>query len=137
MKVTVENKKLVSESAKRTLSPMQKEYRKFIKARLKERGVKSPFEGGPDAIIDFFAGVSEEWANHKASLSSESASSEFEGSDDASEFMYNINHMMNDKRLKAWTKDTDSNYGVKSAAALKAAQKAYSTFIDIMDTAGE
>lgn len=124
MKVTVENKMLVSESAKRTLSPMQKEYRKFIKARLKERGVKSPFEGGPDAIIDFFAGVSEEWANHKASLSSES--SDLKTGRDAADDIYQ-------RLMKTGIENTPRKDGARILPAYRQALHAMQSLIAAFD----
>lgn len=47
------------------LSEAQKEYRAFIRERLKERGLKHPFDGDVDTVADFFAGLSEEWQKHK------------------------------------------------------------------------
>lgn len=52
-------------TAKKELSEAQKAYRAFIAGKLKATGKKHPFEGGPDEIADFFAGISEEWATFK------------------------------------------------------------------------
>lgn len=55
-----------STSKKRTaLSPLQKEYRKFVRGMIKEKGKGHPFEGSPDDIADFFFDVSKQWRKHK------------------------------------------------------------------------
>lgn len=51
--------------AKQELSEAQKEYRKFVAGRLKERGMKHPFEGTDEEIADFLAEISEDWVKHK------------------------------------------------------------------------
>lgn len=56
----------VSES--KELSPLQKAYRNFIKARLSALDKKSPFEGTEDEIAEFFAEVAEDWDKHKKGL---------------------------------------------------------------------
>lgn len=53
-----------SESRK-TLSPLQKEYRKFIRKVVKEKGQDHPFEGDADSIAELFEEISERWAQHK------------------------------------------------------------------------
>lgn len=55
-------------AAKRKLSPLQEEYRKFIAARLSAMDKSSPFEGSQQDIIDFFGDLSEDWAEHKKTL---------------------------------------------------------------------
>lgn len=47
------------------LSEAQKEYRKFLRGRLKERGKDHPFEGSDEEIANFLAEISEDWAKHK------------------------------------------------------------------------
>lgn len=63
MQVTIPSQ--TSESKSQNLSEAQKEYRKFVKSRMKERGLKSPFEGSDDEIADFLAELSEDWEKHK------------------------------------------------------------------------
>lgn len=46
-------------------SPLQKEYKAFLKARVKEWGKKSPFEGTEEDIVEFFSGVRREWRKYK------------------------------------------------------------------------
>lgn len=58
----------VSESKSRNLSPLQKAYRDFIKARLSALDKTSPFEGTPDEVAEFFAEVAEDWDAHKKTL---------------------------------------------------------------------
>lgn len=55
----------ISLSARAPLSDLQKEYRSFVRKYLADRGLNSPYED-PDQIADLFAGISEEWKNHKA-----------------------------------------------------------------------
>lgn len=48
------------------LSPLQKEYRAFMKAKCDEAGIDHPFQGTPEEISDFMMTISEGWAEHKA-----------------------------------------------------------------------
>jgi hypothetical protein len=57
-----------SESRKAALSPLQKEYRKFIRKVVKEKGQDHPFEGNPDEIADLFEEISKGWKKHKKTL---------------------------------------------------------------------
>tara|TARA_B100000700_G_scaffold88627_1_gene99893 strand:+ start:16272 stop:16478 length:207 start_codon:yes stop_codon:yes gene_type:complete len=50
---------------KQELSKAQKEYRKFVAGRLKERGKEHPFEGTDEEIAEFLAEISEDWEKHK------------------------------------------------------------------------
>lgn len=52
---------------KRTLSEAQKEYLKFMKGRLKERGKQHPFEGTDEEVAEFLDEISKDWAKHKES----------------------------------------------------------------------
>lgn len=67
MEITIQTDSITSES-KEKLSPLQKEYRKFIKARLSALDKKSPFEGTDDEIADFFEEVAEDWDKYKKNL---------------------------------------------------------------------
>lgn len=55
----------ISTSKKQELSEAQKEYRKFVKGRLQERGKDHPFQGSDDEIAEFLEELSEDWAKHK------------------------------------------------------------------------
>lgn len=57
----------ISLSASQELSEAQREYRKFLKGRLEERGKDHPFEGSDDEVANFLAEISEDWEKHKAS----------------------------------------------------------------------
>lgn len=64
MRVTI-NEQFISKAKNKTLSPLQKEYRKFVKKKLKETGKTSPFQGSEDEIIDFLDELSKEWKKYK------------------------------------------------------------------------
>lgn len=55
--------KRVHVSLSGSLSPLQKEYRSFVKSFLKERGLESPF--GEVDTADLLAELSNAWDNHK------------------------------------------------------------------------
>lgn len=64
MEILVESKKNVAEAA--ALSDLQKQYRKFFRDKIKERGLNHPFEGDSDETADLFHEISEEWAQFKS-----------------------------------------------------------------------
>lgn len=56
---------------KQELSEAQKEYRKFVKLRLKENQKKHPFEGTDDEIAEFLDELSTDWKAHKEKMNIE------------------------------------------------------------------
>ena len=102
MKISIDTP-LKTES--KTLSPLQEEYRKFFKARLMAKDKKSPFDGTPEEIADFFMEISEDWNDYKASLSVESTSaSGFADSNVAKIYVSKIQDSLKDKRLAQFFK---------------------------------
>ena len=61
---------------------------------------------------------------------------EFSDSADATDYMEKIESMLKSAELKAWAKETDSNFSnVKTQKLLKIAEKAYSDFLEEMYSA--
>lgn len=60
---------------------------------------------------------------------------EYVDSAEATDEMYTVVEILNSKRLMAWAKSTDTNYGTKTVSDLKAAMAAFNSFIEKMDEA--
>lgn len=60
----------------------------------------------------------------------------FQDSTDATEFMFKINDMLQEKALLDWAKETDSNFSTRTVDKLKKASAAYNKFLEEMMEAG-
>ena len=61
----------------------------------------------------------------------------YKDSAEATDVIYDLNQRLNDKKLLAWAKVTDSNLGANTVPLLRKAIKAYDLFVNEMDSAGE
>lgn len=114
-------------------------------------GFASVYENGEDSRLAFFEnekdfepwdevfgdGMDDETDESAISESPRSKAKEFDGSVEATEHMEGIESDLNDPRLAAWAKITDSFHGTKSAGFLRNAISQYDSFMKEMYKADE